>query len=199
MGGRIRHLALACATAAGVAAIGLSASQPAAADFVVAKAELHNAAGAPIGKVFFVGNGKYAEGVIVDLSLPADAPGIGAYHGLHVHAVGMCEAPFTTAGGHWSLQSAPHGHHTGDLPSQLVMSTGKARQTFETDRFDVTELFDTDGSAVILHAGPDNFGNVPIGGGKYEDPNNWYNAPTGTAATGDAGGRYGCGVVQRHR
>lgn len=194
---RKRTMALGATTAAAAAAIVVSASQPASADWVLATADLRNAAGAPIGKVVFVGSGKYADRVHVDLKLPSDAPGIAAFHGLHVHQVGKCEAPFTTAGGHWSLQAAPHGQHTGDLPSQLVMADGKASQRFETDRFDVTELFDADGSAVILHAGPDNFGNVPIGGGKYEDPNDWYNAPGGTAATGDAGGRYGCGVVQR--
>jgi Cu-Zn family superoxide dismutase len=98
------------------------------------------------------------------------------------------------------------GHHadrvevdlrTGDLASVLVAADGTVHAQFETQRFDVNQLFDADGSAVVLHAGPDNFGNVPIGGGKYEDPNNWYNAATGTANTGDAGSRYGCAVVQR--
>jgi superoxide dismutase, Cu-Zn family len=78
----------------------------------------------------------------------------------------------------------------------LVAPDGSASLRFETHRFDVTQLFDGDGSAVVLHAGADNFGNVPIEPGKYEDPSQWYSAPTGTATTGDAGGRYGCGVVQ---
>ena len=48
----------------------------------------------------------------------------------------------------------------------------------------------------MLHAGVDNFGNVPLDPGKYVDPNGWYTSPTGTANTGDAGARYGCGVVE---
>ena len=101
----------------------------------------------------------------------------------------------------WPLESRGrriHGSHTGDFPSILVGPDGRGRAEFETPRFDVGQLFDADGSAVVLHAGPDNFAHVPIGGGKYEDPNNWFNNvdPAGTARTGDAGGRYGCGVVE---
>ncbi len=135
--------------------------------------------------------------MVVDLRLPADAPGLGSFHGLHVHTTGACVAPFTTAGGHWNLSGATHGSHTGDLPSVLVANDGRARMVFQTHRFRVSQLFDADGSAVVLHVGADNFANVPLGGGKYEDPNGWFNSadPAGTARTGDAGSRYGCGVV----
>jgi Cu-Zn family superoxide dismutase len=57
-----------------------------------------------------------------------------------------------------------------------------------TDRFTVADLFDEDGSAVIVHAGEDNFGNIPTD--RYEpDPDET------TLNTGDAGGRAGCGVI----
>ena len=163
----------------------------------LARATLYNGTGVEIGEVTFKGTGTYANRVEVQVELPTGAPGLGAYHGLHVHAIGTCTAPaFTSAGGHWSLVSnAEHGNHTGDLPSVLIGSDGTGYAEFETPRFDVTQLFDTDGSAVVLHAGVDNFGNVPLGGGKYEDPNSWRTAPTGTANTGDAGIRYGCGRV----
>lgn len=163
----------------------------------LARAALTNAAGAEIGEVTFKGRGTYANRVEFELDLPADAPGLGSYHGFHVHTTGVCTAPlFASAGGHWNLvPGASHGHHTGDLPSVLVSPDGTAYAEFETHRFDVTQLFDSDGSAVVLHAGPDNFANVPIGPGRYQDPDNWLNAPTGTANTGDAGGRYGCGMV----
>jgi superoxide dismutase, Cu-Zn family len=163
----------------------------------LAEAELRNAAGGVVGTVRFEGKGHHAEWVRVELALPAGAPGLDAFHGFHVHATGTCVAPFGTAGGHWNLTSgATHGRHTGDLPSVLVAPDGTATARFATHRFDVNQLFDADGSAVILHAGVDNFGNVPIEPAKYADPNNWYNAGTGTANTGDAGSRYACGVVQ---
>jgi len=179
----------------GIVAIGI-ASTPAGAVRPLARAALHNAAGVKIGTVEFKGTGTNAERVEVEIALPAGDPGGGTYHGLHVHTVGQCVAPFTSASSHWNLVTdAKHGHHTGDLPSVLIGSDGKAYAEFETHRFDVTELFDGDGSAVVLHAGPDNFGNVPIASDRYADPNNWYNAATGTGATGDAGSRYACGVV----
>jgi superoxide dismutase, Cu-Zn family len=163
----------------------------------LAEAELRNAAGDVVGTVRFEGKGHHSEWVRVELALPAGAPGADAFHGFHVHAVGACVAPFTTAAGHWNLTAgATHGRHTGDLPSILVAADGTATARFATHRFDVNQLFDADGSAVILHAGVDNFGNVPIEPAKYADPNSWYGAPTGTANTGDAGARYACGVVR---
>ena len=53
------------------------------------------------------------------------------------------------------------------------------------------------GRAVVLHAGPDNFGNVPVG------PNaDQYTAGSTalakTQATGNAGDRFACGVIGRH-
>ena len=52
------------------------------------------------------------------------------------------------------------------------------------------------GRAVVLHAGPDNFGNVPVGTGADQ-----YiagaTALAKTQATGNAGDRFGCGVIRR--
>ena len=179
-------------------AITILGGRPAGASKPLAQAELRNANGAAIGTVYFEGRGHHAEWVRVELALPAGAPNLDAFHGFHIHTTGVCTAPaFTSANGHWNLTAQTHGKHTGDLPSPLVGPDGMASARFETHRFDVNQLFDADGSAVVLHAGPDNFGNVPIDPAtRYADPNNWYTAPGGTAATGDAGSRYGCGVVQ---
>lgn len=193
---KMRRVGLGFVALAAAAGVVVAVNLPAGAEKPLSKAVLHNAAGEQIGTVVFKGYGTEASRVRVELDLPDDAPGLGAYHGLHVHTVGLCEAPFTSSDGHWSRESgAQHGHHTGDLPSVLVAEDGTAFGEFDTHRFDIAELFDEDGSAVVLHAGPDNFGNVPLEDGKYEDPYDWYNAPAGTGAAGDAGARYGCGVV----
>ena len=97
--------------------------------------------------------------------------------------------PFGSAGGHWNPTGANHGAHKGDLPSALMTAAGETYSKIETDRFNVTELIDAagDGSAVVLHVGPDNFANIPTA----------YGAPNATTlGTGDAGGRYACGVVR---
>jgi Cu-Zn family superoxide dismutase len=110
------------------------------------------------------------------------------FHGFHVHAVGVCEAPFTSAGGHFNLPGNTHPAHSGDMPVLLINVDGTGEARFKTDRFGIEDLFDADGSALIIHAGPDNYANIPT---RY--------SATGpdatTLATGDAGGRVACGVV----
>ncbi|RZS29814.1 copper/zinc superoxide dismutase (SODC) [Herbihabitans rhizosphaerae] len=140
----------------------------------------------------------YAAVPLAKAELLNQAPGLDAYHGFHIHQVGECVAPFTSAGPHWSLDSqARHGKHTGDMPPVLVSGDGTARVVFESHRFNLDQMLDQDGSAIILHNGPDNLANVPIEDVKYADPRDWYNAPKGTAATGDAGDRYACGAVKK--
>jgi superoxide dismutase, Cu-Zn family len=120
------------------------------------------------------------------------APG---FHGFHVHAVGQCVPPFTSAGGHYNPTGAAHGDHAGDLPTLLVNQDGTGRLEFDTDRFSVGELFDADGSALIVHAGRDNYANIPT---RYHShTENTFGPDSETRATGDAGARAACGVVQR--
>ncbi len=111
------------------------------------------------------------------------------FHGFHVHAVGACEAPtFTSAGGHLNPAGEAHPEHAGDMPVLLVNTDGTAFARFETDRFAVADLLDHDGSAIIVHTMPDNYGNIPS--------DRYHPKPDATTlATGDAGGRIACGVV----
>jgi len=117
------------------------------------------------------------------------------FHGLHVHANGQCDAPdFTSAGAHFTVQDMSQGMlmqsgHSGDLPSLLVNAEGIAQSTTVTDRFSVDDLLAGAGTAVIVHTGPDNFGNIPT---RYAP------APDATTlATGDSGARIACGVVRQ--
>lgn len=108
-------------------------------------------------------------------------------HGIHVHAVGKCDAPdFMTAAGHFNphgkkhgLQSA-EGAHAGDMPNLKVGPNGSG--TFEFLLKDVTldsgagSLFGPDGTALVIHAGPDD---------EKSDP------------AGNSGARIACGVIAK--
>jgi superoxide dismutase, Cu-Zn family len=121
-------------------------------------------------------------------SLPA------GFHGFHVHTVGDCVPPFTSAGGHYNPGGGGHGSHAGDMPILLVNGDGTAQLRFTTDRFTVDELFDTDGSAIIVHAGADNYANIPT---RYHSHGEDVFGPdSATLGTGDAGARLACGVVE---
>lgn len=146
-----------------------------------AKAEVRNAKGEIVGTLTLTQEPAVVS-VAVDVSgLP---PG---FHGFHIHAAGTCEAPFTSAGGHINPAGQNHAHHAGDLPDLLVNADGRAHMMVKTTRFRLEEFLDADGSAVIIHADPDNHANIPA---RYRpDPD------AATLATGDAGGRIACGVI----
>ena len=172
--------------AAIVAAISFS-GQAAAGDDHSDKAEvrLRNAAGQQIGKVTFK---QKRDGVNVEVDVLGLTPG---FHGFHVHAVGSCVGPeFTSAGGHFNMAGHNHPMHSGDMVSLLVNLAGRGEVDFTTASFNVADLFDADGSAVIVHAGPDNFGNIPV---RYAAAG----PDATTLATGDSGARSACGIVER--
>jgi Cu-Zn family superoxide dismutase len=152
-----------------------------------AKVELYDAAGAQVGLVKLTQQGGK---VIVRGETEGLTPG---FHGFHVHAVGQCAAPFTSAGGHYNPDGVGHGSHAGDMPSLLVLDDGTAEAQFATDNYTIAELFDADGSAIIVHAAPDNFANIPT---RYQSTTEGVFGPdSATLATGDAGARVACGVV----
>lgn len=74
------------------------------------------------------------------------------------------------------------------------MADGSAWLAFSTDRIDPELLR---GRAVILHAKPDNFGNVPVGTGPTEYRPNSDAATDLTQRTGNASDRVACGLVRR--
>jgi superoxide dismutase, Cu-Zn family len=158
-------------------------------------AHLINARGDDVGRVTF---SNAVGGVQVTVRVTGLPPG---FHGFHVHSVGRCEpnsvsptdptmrGDFLSAGGHIGAGQTDHPAHAGDLPVLLVNGSGTGTLTTVTDRLRLGDLTDTDGSAVIVHALPDNFANIPP---RY--------APGGpdqmTRNTGDSGGRIACGVVR---
>jgi len=188
--------------AAGLISLGVAAavivalSSPADAVRPLARATLHDANGAEVGEVTFKGVGKYATRVEVDIQAPG-VPNLGGFHGLHIHTTGVCDpagaVPFASAGGHWP-DGVDSPNHAGDLPSVLLTPEGDGYAEFETARFKIDDLFDSDRSAVVLHAGADNFANIPS---RYTNSSGSPGPDSATLKTGDGGSRYACGVVER--
>jgi Cu-Zn family superoxide dismutase len=132
------------------------------------------------------------------------------FHGFHVHAnsdpangdgcIATGDDPtkwFASADGHLSKPGQTHGAHLGDMPSPLVGEDGTARLRFTMRRIDPDALR---GAVVILHANPDNFGNVPTGTAPNQyTPNDEVEATDLTARTGNAGNRVACGVIRWQR
>jgi Cu-Zn family superoxide dismutase len=149
----------------------------------LATATLMNAAGEKVGRVWM--HERRRDHVVQILVRVRDlSPG---FHGFHVHTTGLCDPPaFTSAGGHFNPAGTPHNAHAGDLPSLLVIKDGTATLAAVTDRFSIADLRDADGSAVIVHSGPDNFANIPP---RYGTPDQE------TLNTGDSGSRIACGVL----
>ncbi len=110
---------------------------------------------------------------------------------IHVHGAGICdpagEKPFTSVGGHDNLTGAAHGGpssavgsvpiwapegaattggspgHAGDLGNLLADDNVTGRLQITVDRFTLAELADADGSALVIHEGPDDLMTDPAG------------------------------------
>ncbi|KQU49852.1 superoxide dismutase [Sphingomonas sp. Leaf339] len=140
-----------------------------------ATAMLRTAAGVDVGRATAteVGGG---------LRFTIDARGMPAgMHGAHVHMVGRCDAPdFASAGGHWNPTSMQHGTmnpqgpHTGDMPNLIVGTDGRGTLGVTVPGATMAGLLDADGSALVIHANPDDLKTDP---------------------SGNSGGRIACGVL----
>ena len=122
-------------------------------------------------------------------ALMAAAAIVGAPAGeraFHIHAVGKCEPPFTSAGGHFNPASKKHGiaaaegSHAGDMPNLHVPASGELmveilNGAVTLEKGKANSVFDSDGSAIVIHAGVDDYKTDP---------------------TGNAGDRIACGVIQ---
>lgn len=151
---------------------------PAAAQ--TATAALKDTNGKDVGTVAL---SQLPDGVLLKLSVKGLPAG---EHAFHVHAVGKCEPPFTSAGGHFNPGNKKHGlmaaegHHAGDMPNLFIPADGNltvevVNAAITLDKGKPNSVFDADGSAVIIHAGKDDYKSDP---------------------TGEAGGRIACGVIQ---
>ena len=140
-----------------------------------------------------IGTAKFrqaASGVLVAVEANGLEPG---GHSVIVHEVGSCTPDFSAAGDHfnpgdsqhgfvhsnWSRRDPAGGVHGGDLPNIYAAADGTARADYFTDGITLQadadhSVFDTDGSAIIIHEKPDLYGEVES----------------------DTGERVACGVIQ---
>jgi Cu-Zn family superoxide dismutase len=153
-------------------------SQPVAAQS--AKALLKSGEGKDVGSAELT---QTPAGVVIRLAVKGLPAG---EHAFHVHGVGKCEPPFTSAGGHFNPSGKKHGmmaaegYHAGDMPNLHIPTSGEivvevlnAAITLEKGK--PNSLFGPDGTALIIHAGKDDYKTDP---------------------TGEAGGRIACGIIQ---
>ena len=91
-------------------------------------------------------------------------------HGLHVHSVGRCDGPgFESAGPHWNPAAKKHGFnnpagpHGGDMPNVTVSANGVLQEAVSLPGASVAALLDADGSALVIHAGQDDYATDPSG------------------------------------
>lgn len=146
--------------------------------------DMTGADGSSVGRVMFT---ETDGGIAVEGRFTNLPPG---FHGFHIHAVGRCDRgtpAFMSAGGHMVLGDQAHPVHAGDQPVLMVLADGTAEIRFTTDRYKLSDLLTPEGRAVIVHANPDNYANVPTRYVRRPDAT--------TLSTGDAGDRIACGVV----
>lgn len=196
------------AAVAAATVIGVGVAAQADASGWRARATLRVADGTEIGHVTFRGSHDETEVRVKLEHLPPNWT-TDAFHGFHIHAnntgpedgcvANPAQAPnlwFVSADGHWKTDGQDHAGHHGDMPSLLVNADGSAEAEFVTGRFDPSAIV---GRAVIVHAGADNFGNVPLGDAANQYKANSEAATTATKNTGNAGDRLACGVIERRR
>ena len=158
--------------------------------------QLRTADGKPVANATVDFANGYATVTVETVAAGILTPG---FHGMHIHSVGRCDAnsvaptggapaDFASAGGHFDAPGYTGHPHSGDLTSLEVRPDGSAKLVTTTAAFTAADLRGGQGTALIIHENPDNFGNIPK---RYDS-----NGPDKeTLATGDAGKRVACGVI----
>jgi len=142
--------------------------------------ELKDLQGKVVGTVLLVDT---PHGILLRGALSGLPPGT---HAIHFHETGKCEPPFKSAGGHFNPTRKAHGvmdpagPHAGDLPNLVVPKEGELEFELFAEALTLADgpntVLDADGTALVLHAKPDDYRTQPAG---------------------DSGDRIACGVIVR--
>jgi len=146
-----------------------------------AKADLADSQGKKVGTAELT---QTPDGVKIALTVSGLAPG---QHAFHIHAAGKCEGPdFKSAGGHFNPYNKkhglknPNGPHAGDMENIEVGSDGTGTAEIVNKQVTLADgpnsLFHEGGTAIVIHASPDD---------NVTDP------------AGNAGARIACGVITK--
>jgi Cu-Zn family superoxide dismutase len=121
------------------------------------------------------------------VSIALDVQNLGpGEHAFHVHQVAKCEPPFATAGPHFNPEARKHGlqnpdgAHAGDMNNITVGADGTGKVTVVNKQVTLgagaNSLFTNGGTALVIHAKPDDMKTDPAG---------------------NAGDRIACGVIAK--
>jgi superoxide dismutase, Cu-Zn family len=162
---------------AGAMTMAPAAPKPTTSPAPAATAGLKSADGKDVGTVTLT-----PSGVRLRLALKGLPPGERAFH---VHGVGKCDPPFTSAGPHFNPEQKKHGlksqegHHAGDMPNVTIPANGNLTLTvvnkdITLEKGKPNSVFQDGGTALVIHANKDD---------EVTDP------------AGNAGDRIACGVI----
>ena len=146
-----------------------------------AKADLADSQGKKVGTAELT---QTTDGVEITLTVSGLTPG---QHAFHIHNVGKCDAPdFKSAGAHFNPYNKKHGlkkpdgPHAGDMENIEVGPDGTGKAEIVNKQVTLAEgpnsLFHEGGTAIVIHASPDDY---------VTDP------------AGNAGARVACGVITK--
>jgi Cu-Zn family superoxide dismutase len=150
----------------------MPAAMPPAPPPVSKAAPLSGSGGATIGRVTLT---DAPQGVLLRVEASGLTPG---WHAVHFHDKADCsDAAFKSAGSHVHMANPsvhgllnPAANDLGDLPNIHAGADGSASAEFFSSSVALragatrANLLDADGSAVVIHAAPDDHLSQPIGG-----------------------------------